>query len=110
MDVLRSPQREMQQASAHGGVGQRIDEDEAPELPAVAVRLEHHRAAQLEAAHADIVQLQLLRRDVLQRVDVDLVFDRGHASPTPWCAPIFIRYVRPWSSGCSSIQTMVASN
>ena len=33
---------------------------------------------ELEAADADVVELELLGRDVLERVDVDLVLQRRH--------------------------------
>ena len=34
--------------------------------------------AQLDRAHADVIELELLRGNVLQRVDVHLVFQRRH--------------------------------
>ena len=40
------------------------------------VRLEDDRPIELEPAHADVVQFELARGDVLERVDVELVLER----------------------------------
>ena len=107
--VLRAAQREVQQAGADRVVGDAVDQDEPAEIAVLARRARRRRPTELETAHADVVELELLGRDVLQRVDVDLVLQRRHGRRTV-CVPIFIRYDRPCSIGRSCIQTMVASN
>jgi hypothetical protein len=110
VDVLRAPQREVHQARADGVVGEPVDQDEPAKVAVVLVGLEGDGPIELEAAHADVVQLELLRRDVLERVDVDLVLERRQTVPDTVRAPVLTRYERPWSIGSSCIQTIVASN
>ena len=57
-------------------VAQPVDEDEAAERAVVGVRLERDRPVELQLAHADVVQLEPLGRQLLQGVDVDLVLQR----------------------------------
>ena len=58
------------------------------------VRLEHDRLRQLETADADVVELELLGGDVLQRVDVDLVLERRHGRASTVCVAD-LHQVRP---------------
>ena len=73
MNVLRASQREMQQARANGPVSEPIDENKAPEVAVFLVGLENNRLAELETADANFVEFEVLGRDTLQRVDIDLV-------------------------------------
>ncbi len=83
VDILRAPQREMQHARADGAVGDLVDQDEAAKVAVGLVGLERDRPVQREVADADLVELQRLGRQMLQRVDVDLVFQ----APEPWRKP-----------------------
>ena len=62
--VLRAAQREMQQSRPHRRVAQAIDQDETAQLAAFAVRLEDDGSVQFEAADANIVEVELLRREM----------------------------------------------
>ena len=71
---------EVQHTGANRVVGQAVDQNEATEIPILAIRRKDDRPIELEPADADIVELEFLRRDMLERVDVDFVFegsDRG---------------------------------
>ena len=74
VDVGGAPQGEVDDAHADGAVGEAVDDDEAAEVAVLAVGGERHRLAEIEIAHADLVQFEGLGGDVLQGVDVDLVF------------------------------------
>ena len=66
-------QREVQQAGADGGVGDAVDEDEAAHVAVVDVGIERDRPVGARSADADLVEVERLGREVLERVDVDLV-------------------------------------
>src|SRR5580700_8444490 len=65
----------MDEAGTDGGVADAVDEDEAAQGAAALVGLEGNRLVELELAYADVVQLEALRRGVLERVDVDAVLE-----------------------------------
>jgi hypothetical protein len=54
------------------------DKDEPAEVAGFGVGLKHHGARQFERAHTNIVELELLGREVFQRVDVHPVLQRCH--------------------------------
>ena len=61
------------------GVGQLVDQDEAAERAVGAgsfdgIGLEHDLAVGRELGDADRIEAQRLRREMLERVDVDLIF------------------------------------
>src|SRR5215471_983203 len=58
VDVLRTAQREVDEAGADGTVGDAVDEDEAAEGAIVRVGLEGDRLIELDLAHADVVELE----------------------------------------------------
>ena len=75
-DVVRAAQREVQQAGADRVVRDAVDEDEAARVAVLRVRVEGDRLAQLDVDDADLVQLEVVRGDAVERVDVELVLDR----------------------------------
>src|SRR3546814_3420138 len=66
MDVVRAPQREMDHAGAHRGVGQAIDEDETAEIVVLCIGCEGQGAVGGEGGDADAVQRKRLRRAPLR--------------------------------------------
>src|SRR5437762_8214772 len=78
MNVLRTPQREMQQAGADRRLRDSIDQQESTEVAVLFVRLENDWAIELQVADPYIVQPEHGRRDVLERVDVHFVFQRSY--------------------------------
>jgi hypothetical protein len=77
VDVVGAAQREVQHAGTDRVVRQAVDQDEAAGLAVGRVRVEGDRAVEREVAHADLVEVQLLGRQVLQGVDVYLVLRLG---------------------------------
>ena len=73
MDVLRAAQRKVQQARADRCVGHAVDQDEAAGVAVLVVRVERDRLVERQVADADLVEFERLGRQVLERVDVDLV-------------------------------------
>src|SRR3546814_8426007 len=76
MDILRAAQAEVQHPRRNGRVGQLVDQDEAAERAIVGIGLEHDRLVGRNLDHADAVQVQRLGRQMVERVDVDLIFRR----------------------------------
>ena len=76
VDIVGAAQRELQHPGAHGLVGQPVDQDEAAGVAVLGVGVESNRLVELELADADLVQLELLCGEMLERVDVDLVLER----------------------------------
>src|SRR4051812_16219625 len=76
MDVVRAAQREVQHARADGLIGEAIDDDKAAGVAVMRIRIERDRLVELELANADFVQLELLRRDMLERIHIDPVLHR----------------------------------
>ena len=80
VDVVRTAQREVQQAGTDRDVGQLVDDDEAAGVAVVGVRVERDRPVEADVAHADLVELERRRREMIEVVDVDPVLrvaDRG---------------------------------
>ena len=77
MDVAGAAQREIERPRSDGRIALPIDQDERPELAVVGVRLERDRLVQVDVAVRHFVELEMLGRQVLLRVDVDLVLDFG---------------------------------
>ena len=73
MDIGRATQTEVDHAGAGGRVGEAVDENERAGLAILRVRVERDRRRGREVAQADLVERQRARRDVLQRIDIDLV-------------------------------------
>ncbi len=78
MDVERPAQGEMQHPARNGRIGQLVDQDEPAERPVGArafdgIWLEDDLAVGRDHRHADPVEVQRRRRELLERVDVDLV-------------------------------------
>ena len=69
----RTPQSFADHPGTNRIVRDAVDEDEAARVSILDVRIEGDRAIQLEFADADLVEVELVRRGVLQCVDVDLV-------------------------------------
>ena len=80
MNVLGATQRKVQQAGADGVVRQLVDQDETAHLAILGVRIEGNRAVQAQVAHADFIQLELLRRKMLEGIHVHFVFGRSDAA------------------------------
>ena len=84
MDVLRPPKGEVQHARGDGGVGELVDQDEAAQRAgwaeppcSVAIGLEHDRPVGGDFGDADRVQVERLRRQLFERVDVELMLGLG---------------------------------
>lgn len=77
MHVGRAPQRKADHAGGNGAVAQLVDQDEPAEIAVFGVRLERDRPVRGNVDGADGIELQRLRRQVLHRVDVDLVLGLG---------------------------------
>ena len=80
VDVLATAQREVDQPGADRVVAEPVDQDEAASVTVLGVWVERDRTVEVEVAHADRVELERLRGDVLHGVDVHLVLDMGHRS------------------------------
>ena len=98
-------------AGADGVVGDAVDQDEAAGV-AVVRRRDRRRSAGRGCRLQTPISLSssVARRQVLQRVDVDLVLERARPWRSRCAVPILSRYGRPGSIGSSAIQTIVASN
>ena len=107
VDVLRAAQREVEQAGADGGVGQPVDQDEAAGVAVLRVGVEGDRPVELEVADADLVELERLGGEVLERVDVDLVLGLGDRRGDRAARRSSAGTCGPGSSGSSPIQTIV---
>ena len=81
MDVGGAAQGEIDQPHADRVVGEAVDDDEAAEMAVLVIGREGDGAVEIEIADADLVEAQRLRRDMLQRVDVDLVFRLPRTCP-----------------------------
>jgi hypothetical protein len=77
MDVAGAAQCEVERPRSDGRIALPIDQDEGAELPVVGVRLERHRLVQVDVAVRDFIEFEMLGRQVLLRVDIDLVLDFG---------------------------------
>ena len=77
VDVLRAAQREMDHAGPHSAVADPVDDDEAAGVVIVGVGIKRDRLIETDIAQANLVQLELLGRQMLERVDVDLVLELG---------------------------------
>src|SRR3546814_8261857 len=80
VDILRPPERELDQPGPHRRVGHLVDQDEPAQIPIIAIALEHDAAIGVDFRHADIVQFERLRRQLGHRVDVDRVRSEEHTS------------------------------
>src|SRR6201999_2848675 len=74
MYVAGPAQSEMQHTGGHGGIADLIDKNEAAELAALLIRFEHQRLVDGKVCNADGIQAQSLGGEMLQGIDVDLVF------------------------------------
>ena len=81
VDVVRAPQREMQHAGADRVVAHAVDDDESAGVAVAHIRIEGDALVERDVAHADLVEIELLGRQVLHRVDVDLVLRLGDRDP-----------------------------
>jgi len=106
----RAAQREIDEPRADRVVGHAVDQDEAAHLLVVRIGIEGDGLIEIDIADADLVELELLGRQMLERIDIDLVFRMARARPArSWCRPSADR-ARPGSIGSSLIQMMVDSN
>src|SRR5450759_2793474 len=81
VDVLRTAQRKVQETGGDRVVGQAVDQDEAAGIAIFRVRIEGNRLVEMQVAYADLVQMQRLRRQVFEGVDVDFVLRCGDGHP-----------------------------
>ena len=107
MDVGRTAQGEIDEPHADRVVGEAVDEDEAAKVAVLVIGRKGDGCVKIEIADADLVELERLRRHVLERVDVDLVFRTVRARRCTVRAPILMRYGRPGSIGSSPIHRML---
>src|SRR3546814_14813820 len=63
----------VEHARGDGRVGQLVDQDEAAERVVVGVGFEHDRFIGRQLDDADAVEVERLSREMVERVDVDLV-------------------------------------
>ncbi len=78
--VLRAAQAEVDHARGDGRIGDLVDQDEAAQLATVGIGCEGQRLVGCQFDDTDAVQLEGLRRKMLEAVDVDLelgLLDRG---------------------------------
>ena len=87
MHIGRAAQAEIDHARADRGVGEAVDQDEAAGVAIVAIGIEGDGLGQREIAVADFVQRQRLGRQMIERVDVDLVLELGDRAPAPSRCP-----------------------
>ena len=74
MHVGGAAQGEIDEPHADRVVGEAVDDDEAAKLAVLVIGRKGDRRAEIEIAHADLVERQRLGRHMFERVDVDLVF------------------------------------
>ena len=78
MDVGGAAEREVDHAGRDRRVGEAVDQDEAAGVAVLGIGVEGDRLGGREVDEADLVQLQHLRGDVLERIDVEPVFQLRH--------------------------------
>jgi hypothetical protein len=83
MDVRGAAQREGDHAAGDGGVGHPVDQDEPAHLAIVGVRLECDGAIERKIAERDLVEVEMLGGEVLERIHVDLARGRRWRRATP---------------------------
>jgi hypothetical protein len=106
--VVRSPQREVQQTRANGRVRHPIDQNEPAQVAILTVRLEGDRLV-APMPHTPMSFSSSFLAATCSRVLTFTLYMSGDMVAVTVRVPIFIRYDRPWSIGCSCIQTIVAS-
>ena len=110
MDVGRAPETELDHAGADRRIGEAVDDDETAGVAIFAIGIEGEGFGCREIAIADLVELERARRDVLERVDVDLVLERRDLTRRRTGLPPLIRYWRCGSISSSAIQRICAAN
>jgi len=78
LGVRGAAQREVDHDAGNGAVAHAVDQHKAAEFARVDVGLEGDHTVQRQVDRRDFVEVEAPARGVLQRVDVDLVLDRGH--------------------------------
>ncbi len=68
---------ELDHAGADRRIGEAVDDDEAAGVAILAIGIERDRFRGREIAIADLVELERPRRNVLQRIHIDLVLEGG---------------------------------
>ena len=79
VNVGRAAQAERDHAGADRAVRVAVDDDEGAGLPVLLVGIEDDRRRRRDVAEADVVEAERRGGEMLARVDVDLVLDRGDA-------------------------------
>ena len=80
MDIGRATQRECDHPARDRRVAHSIDEDEAAHFAIVGIRIERDRTIERDVAEADLVEIEMLGGNMLERADVDFVLQLGHLS------------------------------
>ena len=88
VDVVCSPQGEMQHSATNRVVGNAIDHDEAAGVPVVRVPVIRNRAIEIEVAHPDLVESERFCRYVFKRVHIDLVLGVSDGQADRECADL----------------------
>src|SRR5262249_24667934 len=70
MNIGRATQRVRNHSAADGGKCEAIDENKAPGLPIFLIGVERERAIERDIAKSDLIEIQMLRREVFARTDV----------------------------------------
>ena len=78
MHVLAAAQGEMDHPRRDRRIGHAVDQDETAQIRVGGIGFERDRAVGRDVHHPDRVQPQCFRGQMLQRVDVHLVFRLGH--------------------------------
>ncbi|HEY0748485.1 MAG TPA: hypothetical protein VGD63_17420 [Steroidobacteraceae bacterium] len=74
VNVARAAQREMQHAACDGRIADLVDQNEAAELAALPVSLEHQRLVRREVCNTDGIEAQGFGSQMLHCIHIDLIF------------------------------------
>ena len=75
LDVGGAAQAELDHACGHRGVGEAIDQDERAGVGVLRVGIESDRLGDAQIARPGLVELKRFARNVVEIVDVELVFE-----------------------------------
>ena len=78
MDVRRAAQREVDHAAGDCRIGHTVDQDERAHAAIFSIGLECNGAIKRKIAGRDLVEVEVLGGEVLERVHVDLVLELRH--------------------------------
>jgi hypothetical protein len=77
-DVGRAPQRKVDHTTGNRRVGRPVDQDECARVAILGIGIECDGAIEREIADRDLIEVEVLGRNVLERIHVDPVLELRH--------------------------------